>query len=88
MADMTGPVTGVTGGIRVKAIAKTPVSWLGKPDDVSRVVEFLAAPDSVFIIGHVFSGHQRLKHVSQAGRTEPARPAPATRVDGQERAAV
>ena len=32
-------------------IAKIPVGRLGEPDEIARVVEFLADPDSGFITG-------------------------------------
>ena len=38
-----------------KVIAKIPVGRLGEPDEVARVVEFLADPDSSFITGQIFS---------------------------------
>lgn len=38
-----------------KVIAKIPVGRLGDPDEVARVVEFLADPDSAFITGQVYS---------------------------------
>jgi acetoacetyl-CoA reductase len=38
-----------------KVIAKIPVGRLGEPDEVARVVEFLADPESSFITGQVFS---------------------------------
>jgi acetoacetyl-CoA reductase len=38
-----------------KVIAKIPVGRLGEPDEVARVVEFLADPDSGFITGQIFS---------------------------------
>ena len=38
-----------------KVIAKIPVRRLGEPDEVARVVEFLADPDSGFITGQVYS---------------------------------
>ena len=38
-----------------KVIAKIPVGRLGEPDEVARVVEFLADPDSGFITGQVYS---------------------------------
>jgi len=36
-------------------IAKIPVGRLGEPDEVARMVEFLADPDSGFITGQIFS---------------------------------
>ena len=38
-----------------KVIAKIPAGRLGEPDEVARVVEFLADPDSAFITGQVYS---------------------------------
>lgn len=38
-----------------KVIAKIPVSRLGEPDEIARVVEFLADPDSGFITGQIYS---------------------------------
>jgi NAD(P)-dependent dehydrogenase (short-subunit alcohol dehydrogenase family) len=38
-----------------RLIAKIPVGRLGQPDEVARMVEFLADPDSGFITGQVFS---------------------------------
>ena len=38
-----------------RSIAKIPVGRLGEPDEVARVVEFLADPDSAFITGQIYS---------------------------------
>jgi acetoacetyl-CoA reductase len=38
-----------------KVIAKIPIGRLGEADEVARVVEFLADPDSAFITGQVYS---------------------------------
>jgi acetoacetyl-CoA reductase len=38
-----------------RVIAKIPVGRLGEPDEVARVVEFLADPESGFITGQIFS---------------------------------
>ena len=38
-----------------RVIAKIPVGRLGEPDEVARVVEFLADPDSAFITGQIRS---------------------------------
>ena len=38
-----------------KVVAKIPVGRLGEPDEVARVVEFLADPDSGFITGQICS---------------------------------
>jgi NAD(P)-dependent dehydrogenase (short-subunit alcohol dehydrogenase family) len=37
-----------------KVIARIPVGRLGEPDEVARVVEFLASPDSSYITGQVY----------------------------------
>jgi acetoacetyl-CoA reductase len=38
-----------------KVIAKIPVGRLGDADEIARVVEFLADPDSAFITGQIYS---------------------------------
>lgn len=38
-----------------KVIARIPVGRLGEPDEVARVVEFLADPDSGYITGQVYA---------------------------------
>jgi acetoacetyl-CoA reductase len=38
-----------------KVVARIPVGRLGEPDEVARVVEFLADPDSAYITGQVFA---------------------------------
>jgi acetoacetyl-CoA reductase len=38
-----------------KVVAQIPAGRLGEPDEVARVVEFLADPDSRYITGAVFS---------------------------------
>jgi NAD(P)-dependent dehydrogenase (short-subunit alcohol dehydrogenase family) len=38
-----------------KVLQKIPTSRLGEPDEVARVVEFLADPDSGFITGQIYS---------------------------------
>ena len=40
-----------------KVIAKIPVGRLGEADEIARVVEFLADPDSGFITGQVYSAN-------------------------------
>ena len=40
-----------------KVIAKIPVGRLGEPDEIARVVEFLADPDSGFITGQIYSAN-------------------------------
>jgi NAD(P)-dependent dehydrogenase (short-subunit alcohol dehydrogenase family) len=46
-------------GVPQKAIdaivSQVPVGRLGQPDDVARVVEFLADPDSGYITGQVYN---------------------------------
>jgi acetoacetyl-CoA reductase len=37
-----------------RVIAQIPVGRLGEPDEVARVVEFLADPDSGYITGEVY----------------------------------
>ena len=38
-----------------RVIAKIPIGRLGEPDEIARVVEFLADPDSGFITGQIYS---------------------------------
>jgi NAD(P)-dependent dehydrogenase (short-subunit alcohol dehydrogenase family) len=38
-----------------KVLARIPAGRLGEPDEVARVVEFLADPDSSFITGQIYS---------------------------------
>jgi NAD(P)-dependent dehydrogenase (short-subunit alcohol dehydrogenase family) len=38
-----------------KVLAKIPVGRLGEPDEVARVVEFLADPDSAYITGQIYA---------------------------------
>jgi len=38
-----------------RVIAKIPVGRLGEPDEIARVVEFIADPDSAFITGQIYS---------------------------------
>ena len=40
-----------------KVVAKIPVGRLGEPDEIARVVEFLADPDSSFITGQIYSAN-------------------------------
>jgi len=40
-----------------KVVAKIPVGRLGEPDEIARVVEFLADPDSAFITGQIYSAN-------------------------------
>ena len=37
-----------------RVIAQIPVGRLGEPDEIARVVEFLADPDSGYITGEVY----------------------------------
>jgi NAD(P)-dependent dehydrogenase (short-subunit alcohol dehydrogenase family) len=37
-----------------KVVARIPVGRLGEPDEVARVVEFLADPESAYITGQVY----------------------------------
>ena len=51
--------TDMTAGIPVaaldKILANIPVGRLGDPDEVARVVEFLADPESAYITGQVYA---------------------------------
>jgi NAD(P)-dependent dehydrogenase (short-subunit alcohol dehydrogenase family) len=38
-----------------KIVSNIPMRRLGEPDEVARVVEFLADPDSAYITGQVYS---------------------------------
>jgi acetoacetyl-CoA reductase len=49
--DMTA---GIPAAALEKILAKIPVSRLGDPDEVARVVEFLADPESAYITGQVY----------------------------------
>ena len=51
----TDMVAGVPEAALEKIVAQVPVGRLGQPDDVARVVEFLADPDSSYITGQVYS---------------------------------
>jgi NAD(P)-dependent dehydrogenase (short-subunit alcohol dehydrogenase family) len=51
----TDMVAAVPQEAMAKVIAKIPVGRLGEPDEIARMVEFLADPDSGFITGQVFS---------------------------------
>ena len=51
----TDMVMAVPQAIREKIIAQIPVGRLGKPEEIARVVAFLASPDSGFITGANFS---------------------------------
>jgi acetoacetyl-CoA reductase len=50
--DMTAAVPAEA---MAKVVAKIPVGRLGEPDEVARVVEFLADPDSAYITGQVYA---------------------------------
>jgi acetoacetyl-CoA reductase len=50
--DMTA---GVPAEAMDKVVAKIPAGRLGEPDEVARVVEFLADPDSSYITGQVYA---------------------------------
>jgi acetoacetyl-CoA reductase len=49
--DMTAAVPA---DVMDKLVTRIPVSRLGKPDEVARVVEFLADPESAYITGQVY----------------------------------
>jgi len=51
----TDMVAAVPEEILKKIVAKIPVGRLGQPEEVARVVEFLADPDAGFITGQIFS---------------------------------
>ncbi|NYD37244.1 beta-ketoacyl-ACP reductase [Actinomycetospora corticicola] len=51
----TDMVAGVPESALEKIVAQVPVGRLGQPDEVARVVEFLADPDSGYITGQVYS---------------------------------
>jgi acetoacetyl-CoA reductase len=51
----TEMVAAVPPEVMEKVLAKIPVGRLGAPDEVARVVEFLADPDSGFITGQIYS---------------------------------
>jgi NAD(P)-dependent dehydrogenase (short-subunit alcohol dehydrogenase family) len=51
----TDMVAAVPQEAMAKVIAKIPVGRLGEPDEIARMVEFLADPDSGFITGQIFS---------------------------------
>jgi acetoacetyl-CoA reductase len=51
----TEMVAGLPQAAMDKVIAGIPVGRLGKPDEVARVVEFLADPESAFITGQIYS---------------------------------
>jgi acetoacetyl-CoA reductase len=51
----TEMVSALPENVLEKVIAQIPAGRLGEPDEVARVVEFLADPDSRYITGAVFS---------------------------------
>jgi acetoacetyl-CoA reductase len=51
----TDMVAAVPKEAMAKVVAKIPVGRLGEPDEIARMVEFLADPDSAFITGQIFS---------------------------------
>jgi NAD(P)-dependent dehydrogenase (short-subunit alcohol dehydrogenase family) len=51
----TDMVAGVPDKVLDKIISGIPMRRLGQPDEVARVVEFLADPDSAYITGQVYS---------------------------------
>jgi len=51
----TGMTAAVPEAAMVKVIAKIPAGRLGEPDEVARVVEFPADPDSAYITGQVYA---------------------------------
>jgi acetoacetyl-CoA reductase len=51
----TDMVAGVPEAALEKIVAQVPVGRLGQPDEVARVVEFLADPDSAYITGQIYS---------------------------------
>jgi NAD(P)-dependent dehydrogenase (short-subunit alcohol dehydrogenase family) len=50
----TGMTAAVPDNVMEKIIARIPVGRLGEPDEVARVVEFLADPESGYITGQVY----------------------------------
>jgi NAD(P)-dependent dehydrogenase (short-subunit alcohol dehydrogenase family) len=50
----TEMVSGMPEDVLAKVVAQIPVGRLGEPDEIARVVEFLADPDSGYITGEVY----------------------------------
>jgi len=50
----TDMVAAVPANVLEKIVARIPVGRLGEPDEVARVVEFLADPESAYITGQVY----------------------------------
>jgi acetoacetyl-CoA reductase len=51
----TDMVSALPDAVVGKIIPQVPVGRLGEPDEVARVVEFLADPDSAYITGQIYS---------------------------------
>jgi NAD(P)-dependent dehydrogenase (short-subunit alcohol dehydrogenase family) len=51
----TDMLSGVPEKVLDKIISSVPMGRLGQPDEVARLVEFLADPDSAYITGQVYS---------------------------------
>ena len=51
----TDMIAGIPAAALDKILAKIPVGRLGDPDEVARVVEFLADPESAYITGQVYA---------------------------------
>jgi NAD(P)-dependent dehydrogenase (short-subunit alcohol dehydrogenase family) len=51
----TDMVAGMPADALERVISQIPVGRLGEPDEVARVVEFLADPESSYITGQVYS---------------------------------
>jgi acetoacetyl-CoA reductase len=50
----TEMVSAMPEDVLAKVVAQIPVGRLGEPDEIARVVEFLADPDSGYITGEVY----------------------------------
>src|SRR5271165_3155322 len=62
--DMTAAVPAAA---MEKIVARIPVGRLGEPNEVARVVEFLADPESGYITGQMYPGQRRPVHVADPG---------------------